>query len=86
MRTNQILKAATVATGLALMPARAFAFDWAACNKDIKKSCPKATGDDAIFECLEKVEKKLSKPCYEAHEKFEKEKGKADKDKDEDKK
>src|SRR4051812_26561057 len=50
--------------------------EWKPCEKEIGKYCKGATDSKAIFECIEKQEKKgkksgLSKACYEAHEKME---------------
>ena len=72
-----------LAASALVLPMKAFAFDWSACQKDIKTHC-KATDktDKEIFDCLEKVENKLTKACYDAHEKYEKEAGVKDDAKD----
>ena len=57
------------------------AFDWSACKGDVAKDCPKGTaGDEAIFSCLEKNDAKLSKKCSEAHEAYETQMGKIEKE------
>ena len=45
---------------------------WKDCATETKKFCRGVTGDEKIFECLEKHEHDLGKKCYEAHEVYEK--------------
>lgn len=85
MNSKRTLTLAVASVVLSIMSTAATAFDWKACNADLKKHCSAAKDDDKIFACLEKVEKKLSKACYDAHEKFEKEAGKTDKDEEHEK-
>ena len=58
--------------------------DWSACAKEIKAHCKTVKGDEAIFNCLEKVDhdNKMSKECDAIHDKYEKDTGKEDKDKE----
>lgn len=85
MMTFKTVNRCLLAISATVLPAKAFAFDWSACNKEIKANCqPSDKSDKEIFDCLEKVEKKLAKPCYDAHEKYENEAGMKDTDKDKD--
>lgn len=62
----------------AATPKAASSFDWTACSQEIQQHCKDAKGDEALFNCLEKLDhqKKLSKACDEIHDKYEKDSGK----------
>jgi hypothetical protein len=67
---------------MAAVPTVASSFDWTACSKEIQQYCKDSKGDEAFYSCLEKIDhqKKLSKACDKAHDKYEKDSGKDDDD------
>ena len=74
----KIIVSLLVALGLATsaFAAEDKAYDWSACKAEIQKFCKDEKGNEAIYACLEKHDKELSKTCDATHEKYEKLTGK----------